>query len=104
MIAKAVNKWPTTWKLTITVENTGSALRTRTARRMLRGCRRGNQVLIFPSEADLPRKPWAVPLNTATARYVGKNTQTKAPQTPFRVTVTLVEQPSPELLKGNLTL
>ena len=31
-----------------------SALRTPTARRMLRGCRRGNQVLIFLSEANLP--------------------------------------------------
>jgi hypothetical protein len=40
----------------ITVTNTGSALRTPTARRMLRGCRRGNQVLIFLSEADLPLK------------------------------------------------
>jgi hypothetical protein len=32
------------------------ALRTPTARRMLRGCRRENQVLIFLSEADLPLK------------------------------------------------
>jgi len=59
---------PTTWKWTITVKNTGSALRTPTARRILRGCQRGNQVLIFLSEADLPLEPLALPLHTATCR------------------------------------
>jgi hypothetical protein len=30
---------------------------------MPRGCRRGNQVLIFLSEADLPLEPWRRPCN-----------------------------------------
>ena len=68
MTAKDVKKWLTTWKWMITVTNTGSALHTPTARRMLRGCRRGNQVLIFHSEAVLPLEPLVVSLYTATCR------------------------------------
>jgi len=56
-------------------------LRTPTARRMLRVWRRGNQVLIFLSEADLPLEPWQQPHCTWRADYVGKSTQTKAPRT-----------------------
>jgi hypothetical protein len=47
---------------------TGSALRTPTARRILRGCQRGNQVLIFLFEADLLLGPWAAPLRPASCR------------------------------------
>ncbi|HVH86740.1 MAG TPA: hypothetical protein VM912_08450, partial [Terriglobales bacterium] len=47
-----------------------SALRTPTARRMLRGCRRGNQVLIFLSEADLPLEPWRCPCRMRLAEEI----------------------------------
>jgi len=38
------------------------------------------------SEADLPLEPWQRSCTRRLAKYVVKNTQTKAPQTPFRVT------------------
>jgi hypothetical protein len=79
--AKAASKWPTTWKWAITVTKIGSALRTPTARRILRGCQRGNQVLIFLFEADLLLGPWAIPLRPARCRLRRENAQTKAPQT-----------------------
>jgi hypothetical protein len=82
--------------LTTTVTNTESALRTPTARRMLRGYRRGNQVLIFLSEADLPLEPLAVPLHTATCRVRGQeHTNESAPDSLSHGT--LVEKPSPEV-------
>lgn len=52
---------------------------------MLCGCRRGNQVLTFLSEADLPLEPLAVPLHMANE---------SAPDSSSRGT--LVEQLSPE--------
>jgi hypothetical protein len=95
-IAKAANKWPTTWKWTITVTNTGPALRTPKARRMLRGCRRGNQVLIFLCEADLPLEPWRLPLHPATGRVRWQEHTNESAPDSLSSRETLVDQPSPE--------
>jgi len=106
-----VNKWPTTWKWRITVTNTGSALGTPTARPMLRGCRRANQVLIFLSGADLPLEPWRCPcthgdLQTALARTHKRKRprlnesrdarRTALPRRPFTTTQVLIQMLGPE--------
>jgi hypothetical protein len=93
---RAASKWPATWKWTTTVTNTGSALRTPTARRMLCGCRPGSRVLIFRFAADLPLEPWRrAPahgdLQTALAKHKRKRPRL------IRVVGTPVEQPSPEV-------
>lgn len=75
---------------------TGSALRTPTARRILRGCQRGNQVLIFLFEADLLLGPWAASLRPASCRLRWQeHTNESAPDSSSHGTP--VEQPSPEV-------
>jgi hypothetical protein len=72
------------------------AVHTRTARRILRGCRRGNQVPIFLSEADLLLGTWgAPPVRPASCRRRWEeHTNESAPDSSSHGTP--VEQLSPE--------
>jgi hypothetical protein len=65
----------------IAVTNIGSALRTPTARRILRGCQRGNQDLIFLFEAALLLGLWEAPTRPASCRSRWKeHTNEKRPR------------------------
>ena len=96
LFAKAASKQPTTWKWTITVANTESALCIRTARRTLRGCQRGNQVLIFLFEADVLLGPWAAPRRRASCRRRQEKHQNESAPTPVRVTGRSSNSPPPK--------
>ena len=64
---------------------------------MLRGCQRGNQVLIFLFEADLLLGPWAGPLRPASCRLGWQEDTNESAQTPVRVMGRSFEQPSPDV-------
>lgn len=69
----------------ITDRNTGPAPRTRTARHTPPDCRRGNQIPIFHSEADLPLEPWQRASPHATCRVRWQEHKNENAPPPVRV-------------------